>query len=111
MVEVTPLPYADIILPQIQMVNVTNLFYTPDSSCINFCKEQILNYEVYIKSQHLSLVMIALFSLLVNGLINNYADYIVKKTEISYRQLELIYIGTTYFAFILIAIFLVWELI
>lgn len=93
------------------MANLTDIFYTPDLSCINFCKEQIINYEVYVKSQHLSLIVIALVSLLVNGLINNYADLIVKKTEISYRQLERAYIGTTYFAFILIAIFLIWELI
>lgn len=79
--------------------------------CFNWCKEQNFVHQRNLEIQDLGMVAVALVSLLINHMIYNHSEFIIEKTEITEDQLEKLHKATSYFAFILLIIFLGYQII
>ena len=91
--------------------NTTNLIIGhPDitKGCFDWCQDQSFIHQNNLQINDLTLIALALVSLLVHHIILEFKDKIIEKTGIKVWQLNLIKGATTYFAFWLLIIFLVY---
>ena len=75
---------------------------------MQWCREAHLAHQQNLLVGELSIVGVALVSLLAHHIVYNYSDWIQRETDLTKGQLEGIFIATSYFAFILLAVFLVY---
>ena len=75
-------------------------------TCWNWCQKQYEINQSNIQIENLGVVGVALISLLINHLIYNHSDFIIKHTKITEKKLEILFMATSYFAFVLLILFL-----
>lgn len=81
------------------------------NACFNWCKEQHFIHQKNLEIQDLGIVAIALVSLVINHAIYEHSEFIKEKTSLTQEHLEKIFKGTSYLVFILLIMFLVYQII
>ncbi len=76
--------------------------------CFDWCKEQHFINQNNIQIQELSIIGIALVSLVLHNIISDYKDYIISNTQVTESQLLFFYNATSRFTYILLTIFLIY---
>lgn len=77
------------------------------NACISWCKEQHFINQNNLFVADLTILGIALISILIHNVIYSYYTEIIDKFEIKEKVLDKIYQASIYFAFILIVIFII----
>ena len=91
--------------------NTTNLIIGhPDitQGCFSWCQQQNFIHQSNLAINDLSFVVVALVALLVHHILLEFKDTIIEKTGMEEWQLNIIKGATTYLAFWLLIIFLVY---
>lgn len=93
--------------------NITGLFGDQyiTKECFDWCKEANFIHETNLQIENLSLVIIALFSLLANHLIHSNYDWLVKEIKIKEAHIQMLYIASNYFAFFILLVFLIFQIV
>jgi len=79
--------------------------------CFNWCKEQNFIHQNNLEIKDLSIVAVALISLVLHSLLYNYHDFIVDKFKLDSDKLNKLYIATSDFSYILLTIFLIYQIV
>lgn len=82
--------------------------FVPSDACWNWCGQAQLAHQQNLAVGDLSLVAVALVALAANHIVYNYSQWIEKKTNLDSEQLETISMAASYFAFMLLAVFLIY---
>jgi len=80
------------------------------NQCIDWCREAQIIQQNNLVVHELYILVVALASLALHHFIYTYFDWIVKNTDIDENNLQKIYKGSSYFAFFLILIFIIYML-
>ncbi len=76
------------------------------NTCIDWCREAQLVHQNNLRIEELGIIGVALISLLANHLIETYWDFILEKSEVTERNLQILQQSTSYFTFVLLVLFL-----
>lgn len=83
-------------------------FYEASINCVNWCSEQISINQNNVFTENLFVIAMAMGSLLLHNLIWYYDEWLIENTEITRKQIDVIYTASSYFAFVLMAIYIIY---
>lgn len=83
-------------------------FYQASADCVTWCREQINIHQSNIEIENLFVIAMAMGALLLHNLLRHYDDWLIEHTEITRSQINVIYSASSYFAFVLMAIYIIY---
>ncbi len=84
--------------------------FTPSDACWNWCAEQAMKHQSNIDVNNLGVIAVAMVALVLYNISVEWSDEICNKLEISQEQLRFAGHTVVFFAFVLLAAFLVYYL-
>jgi len=77
--------------------------------CFNWCKEQSLIHQGNEEINDLSIIAIAMTSLVINKAITDHSKFLIEKFNLDENNLEKLHDATYFFAFILMALYIIYR--
>ena len=82
--------------------------YQASADCVAWCRTQIEIHQSNIEIENLFVIAIAMGSLLLHNLLRHYDDWLIENTSITRSQVNVIYTASSYFSFVLMAIYIIY---
>ncbi len=91
-------------------IPIVNPFELITKTCLDWCKEQTFIHQSNIGIQDLSLIAIALVSLVIHNLIDSHAETLMNYSGMDEEQLAKVYDATYTFTFLMLVIYIIYML-